>query len=67
LSEEKIASAEEIKKIVAEVSDYLESELAIAEEAGCPNRFRRLTMFSTIRSSRPRSKKGSGKIIEGKI
>ncbi len=36
LSEEKIASEEELQKIVAEVSEYLESELAIAEEAGIP-------------------------------
>ncbi len=36
LREEKILSEEELKKTVAEVSDYLESELAIAEEAGFP-------------------------------
>ena len=36
LSEEKIAAEDELKKIVAEVSEYLESELAIADEAGFP-------------------------------
>ena len=36
LTEEKIATQEEMHKIVAEVSDYLESELAIAEKAGFP-------------------------------
>jgi pyruvate dehydrogenase E1 component alpha subunit/2-oxoisovalerate dehydrogenase E1 component alpha subunit len=36
LSEEKIAAEADLKKIVAEISDYLESELAIAEEAGFP-------------------------------
>ena len=36
LREEKIASEAEMKKIVAEVSEYLERELAIAEEAGFP-------------------------------
>lgn len=36
LTEEKIATQEEMSKIVAEVSDYLESELAIAEKAGFP-------------------------------
>ena len=36
LKTQKIASEDEMKKIVAEVSEYLESELAIAEEAGFP-------------------------------
>jgi TPP-dependent pyruvate/acetoin dehydrogenase alpha subunit len=36
LKTEKIASEEELKKIVAKVSEYLESELAIADEAGFP-------------------------------
>ncbi len=36
LSAEKIASEDKLKKIVAEVSEYLESELAIAEKAGFP-------------------------------
>ncbi len=36
LSEEKIVGENDLKKIVAEVSAYLESELAIAEEAGFP-------------------------------
>ena len=36
LKTEKIASESEMKKIVAEVSEHLESELAIAEEAGFP-------------------------------
>jgi pyruvate dehydrogenase E1 component alpha subunit/2-oxoisovalerate dehydrogenase E1 component alpha subunit len=36
LTEEKIAAENDLEKIVAEVSDYLESELAIAEEAGFP-------------------------------
>ncbi|MGI8470097.1 MAG: thiamine pyrophosphate-dependent dehydrogenase E1 component subunit alpha [Pyrinomonadaceae bacterium] len=36
LTTEKIASEDELKKIVAEVSEYLESELAIAEEVGFP-------------------------------
>jgi pyruvate dehydrogenase E1 component alpha subunit/2-oxoisovalerate dehydrogenase E1 component alpha subunit len=36
LTAEKIADESELKKIVAEVSEYLESELAIAEEAGMP-------------------------------
>ncbi len=36
LGEKKILSQEEMQKIVAEVSEYLESELAIAEEAGFP-------------------------------
>ena len=36
LTEEKIASEDEMKKIVAEVSEYLEAELAIAETAGFP-------------------------------
>lgn len=36
LTQEKIASAEEQEKIVREVSAYLETELAIAEEAGFP-------------------------------
>jgi pyruvate dehydrogenase E1 component alpha subunit/2-oxoisovalerate dehydrogenase E1 component alpha subunit len=36
LREEKILSEEEMKKIVAEVSGYLESELGIAEQAGMP-------------------------------
>jgi pyruvate dehydrogenase E1 component alpha subunit/2-oxoisovalerate dehydrogenase E1 component alpha subunit len=36
LSEEKIAAEADLQKIVAEISDYLESELAIAEQAGFP-------------------------------
>jgi TPP-dependent pyruvate/acetoin dehydrogenase alpha subunit len=36
LTTENIASAEELDKIVGEISAYLESELAIAEEAGAP-------------------------------
>lgn len=36
LTTEKIADENDLKTIVAEVSDYLESELAIAEEAGMP-------------------------------
>ena len=36
LREEKIADENELEKIVAEVSDYLETELAIADEAGMP-------------------------------
>lgn len=36
LSEEKIADENDLKKIVAEVSEHLESELAVAEEAGTP-------------------------------
>lgn len=36
LTTEKIAGETDLKKIVAEVSAYLESELAIAEEAGFP-------------------------------
>jgi pyruvate dehydrogenase E1 component alpha subunit/2-oxoisovalerate dehydrogenase E1 component alpha subunit len=36
LTTEKIASAEDLNKIVSEVSAYLEAELAIAEEAGAP-------------------------------
>lgn len=36
LKEEKIASADEQKKIAAEISEYLENELAIAEEAEFP-------------------------------
>jgi len=36
LREENIADENELKKIVAAVSDYLESELAIADEAGLP-------------------------------
>lgn len=36
LREEKIADETEQRQIVAEVSEYLESELAIAEEAGFP-------------------------------
>ena len=36
LTTEKIASEDELKTIVAEVSAYLESELAIAEESGFP-------------------------------
>jgi TPP-dependent pyruvate/acetoin dehydrogenase alpha subunit len=36
LTTEKIASEDKLKTIVAEVSAYLESELAIAEEAGFP-------------------------------
>jgi pyruvate dehydrogenase E1 component alpha subunit/2-oxoisovalerate dehydrogenase E1 component alpha subunit len=36
LSAEKIASQKELEKLVAEVSDYLEAELAVAEEAGMP-------------------------------
>ena len=36
LTEEKIAAETDLDKIVAEVSGYLESELAIAEEAGFP-------------------------------
>lgn len=36
LTTEKFAAAEDLQKIVAEVSEYLESELAIAEEAGFP-------------------------------
>lgn len=36
LTQEKIADADEQNKIVAEVSAYLESELAVAEEAGFP-------------------------------
>jgi TPP-dependent pyruvate/acetoin dehydrogenase alpha subunit len=37
LTTEKIASGEELSKIVAEVSKYLEAELAVAEEAGAPD------------------------------
>ena len=37
LSEEKIASAEELAEIVAAISDYIESELAIAEQAEMPD------------------------------
>ncbi len=37
LSEEKIADENDLKKIVGEISVYLESELAIAEEAGFPD------------------------------
>lgn len=36
LTTEKIAAKADLDKIVAEISDYLESELAIAEEAGFP-------------------------------
>jgi len=36
LTAEKIADKSELERIVAEVSNYLESELAIAEEAGFP-------------------------------
>ncbi|MDQ3043136.1 MAG: thiamine pyrophosphate-dependent dehydrogenase E1 component subunit alpha [Acidobacteriota bacterium] len=36
LREENIADENELKKIVSAVSDYLESELAIADEAGLP-------------------------------
>ena len=36
LTTEKIAAESDLEKIVAEVSDYLESELAIAEETGTP-------------------------------
>ncbi len=36
LTSEKIASEEELEKILAEVSGYLESELAIADEAAFP-------------------------------
>lgn len=36
LSEEKIADRNDLEKIAAEVSGYLESELAVAEEAGTP-------------------------------
>ena len=36
LKTQKIASEDEMKKIVAEVFSYLESELAIADEAGFP-------------------------------
>jgi pyruvate dehydrogenase E1 component alpha subunit/2-oxoisovalerate dehydrogenase E1 component alpha subunit len=36
LNEEKLLNQKEMEKIVAEVSDYLESELAIADEAGMP-------------------------------
>ncbi len=36
LSEEKILTKKEMEKIVAEVSEYLESELAIADQAGMP-------------------------------
>ena len=36
LTEENIASETELEKIVAEVSNYLESELAIADEVGFP-------------------------------
>ena len=36
LTTEKIAGESDLEKIVAEVSDYLESELAIAETAGMP-------------------------------
>jgi TPP-dependent pyruvate/acetoin dehydrogenase alpha subunit len=36
LTIEKYASSEDLNRIVAEVSEYLEAELAIAEEAGAP-------------------------------
>lgn len=39
LREEKIASDDDLQKIVAEVSEYLESELERAEEAGMPEPF----------------------------
>jgi pyruvate dehydrogenase E1 component alpha subunit/2-oxoisovalerate dehydrogenase E1 component alpha subunit len=37
LGEEKIGSEAELKSIVAEISVYLENELAVAEEAGFPD------------------------------
>ncbi|MCW5961908.1 MAG: thiamine pyrophosphate-dependent dehydrogenase E1 component subunit alpha [Pyrinomonadaceae bacterium] len=37
LTEEKILSKEEMDKVVEDVSNYLESELAVAEEAGLPD------------------------------
>lgn len=36
LKEEKIAREKDLEKIVGEISEYLETELAIAEEAGLP-------------------------------
>jgi hypothetical protein len=37
LTIENIASDEDLKKIVAEVSEYLEAELAVAESAPMPD------------------------------
>ncbi len=61
LREEKILSEEEMKKIVAEVSDYLESELAIADEAGFPEPVSAAYDVFDNRSVKPAFKK---KILE---
>jgi hypothetical protein len=61
LTAEKIADKNDLERIVAEVSDYLESELAIAEEAGFPRtRFGGLRRFRQL-DCRARIKK---KVLE---